>query len=158
MRTSTLAILISNHQESLGETPVVVDTLFDEEEIGFLEAGLREGDTHILQRIYEHRAKQALSDEEFGNYIEDLLSQPFVKADARKHGIQWLKSKIRSDEFHKLEKEAAQVITEYAFRIFLKDRHRTDFFLLTEKSQVRVRLFFLPETSLANAAKPSEAV
>ncbi len=87
------------------------------------------------------RERQSKEDEEFGNYLEDLLSQPYVRQEVQEHGLAWLKSKIRIDEFQKAESEAAEVIARFAFDRFRKDQSMTDFLLAGPTARVRIRIF-----------------
>jgi hypothetical protein len=59
--------------------------------------------------------------------------------------VQWLKSRIRIEQFQEDEKEAAKVIAEYAFKIFSEETALRDFFLAGPKAQVRVRVIVVQE-------------
>ncbi len=141
MKTNTIALVVSIQNSH----PVLLDILSDEQEIHFVETALRAGETHPLELIYENRAKIAQHDEELGNHIEDLFSERCLKLEIQEHAIQWLRSKIKIEQYQKAEKEAAQVIAAYAFQIFQCDRSRVDFFLAGPNSQVRVRIFELAD-------------
>src|SRR4051812_7984873 len=132
MKTSTIALVVTYE----AEMPVLMDTLSDEREIHFMEEALRMGESRPLEQIYEHRAIEARQDDDLGNYIEELLSQTYLKPEIQKHGLQWLKSKIKIEQYQKAEKEAAQVIAEYAIKILREDPTKTDFFLTGPHSQV----------------------
>ena len=140
MKAPTIALAVSFKDGS----PRLVDTISDSREILILEEALELGADDALQVVYDHREKQSREDNEFSDYVENLLSKPFLKDDVQKHGIQWLKSRMRIDQFQKDEAEAAKVIANYAFEIFSEDQQLKDFFLAGPKAQVRVRVFVIP--------------
>src|SRR4051812_11377542 len=100
MKMSTVALIVSSDIQKL---PLLVDTLHDQGEIEYLETAIRSGEMNPLQQIYEHREHQLKQESEFGDYVEELLSQPFLNRDVQQHGIQWLKSKIRIEKYQKTE-------------------------------------------------------
>lgn len=140
MKVSTVALIISLD----GESPCLVDTLHDEYEIEYLEVALRTGEPEPLRQIFDHRARQLKQESEFGDYVEELLSQPFLHPEVQRHGIQWFNSQIKIEKFQKSEAEAVKIISDYAFKIFKGDRSQTDFCLASPNSQVRIRVFALP--------------
>jgi hypothetical protein len=137
--TIALAVVIKNG------TPVLLETISDSHEIQLLEQSVQLGEKNPLNRIHEHRERQKQEDSEFSDYVEDLLSKPFLKAEVQKYGVQWLKSRIRIEQFQEDEKEAAKVIAEYAFKIFSEETALRDFFLAGPKAQVRVRVIVVQE-------------
>ena len=149
MKAATIALIVRSSEK---EIPQLVDVLSDEKEISILETGVGSGEPDALARVYDLRSTQAKEDEEFGDYVEELLSQPFVKPEIQQHGVQWLKSKIRIEQFQKNEAEAARVIAQYALKVFTTDPGRTDFFLAGPRTQVRVRIFVVGEEAMSNAA------
>jgi hypothetical protein len=143
MKSSTIALILSQDHTS----SVLIDILCEQHEIDFLESALLQGEANPLYLIYKQREQQAQIDEELGAYIEELLSQPFLNQEIQHHGVQWLKSKIKIEKYQKSEKEAAQVIAEYAMRIFTIDPTKIDFFLTSQNNQVRVRIFTIAMTT-----------
>lgn len=133
--------------------PVLIDAFSDDTEVEILQEAwenneLTDGDKPIpdpLKQIYEMRERQTKEDEEFGNYVEDLLTNPFLRKDIQAHAVQWLRSKIRIEEYHHCERDAMRVIAEYAFQIYRQDPAKRDFFLAGPVAKVRVRIFELKE-------------
>jgi hypothetical protein len=91
--------------------------------------------------VYENRERQKREDEEFGDYVEELLSQPFIRSEIQEHGVQWLKSKIRIEQFQRCEQEPTAVIAQYALKVIRDNPEATDFLLAGPISKVRVRVF-----------------
>jgi hypothetical protein len=139
MRSPTIALAV----EFKEGTPVLVETISDSREITILEESVHRGVSNPLRQVYEHREKQLREDDEFSDYVENLLSKPFLKAEVQKHGVQWLKSRIRIEQYQKDEDEAAKVIANYAFEIFSGEPSLTDFFLSGPKAQVRVKVIVI---------------
>lgn len=149
MKAATIALIV----RSLGgRVPEIIDVLSDDREISLLESGWGSGDGEALGKVYEFRTTQAREDDEFADYVEDLLSQPFVKPEIQEHGVQWLRSKIRIEEFQKNEREAAKIIADYALKVFSGNPERKDFLLAGPKANVRVRIFVLDKQVLDSAA------
>lgn len=123
--------------------PELVECISDEGEIALFQAALESGERDPLAIIYSRRERQAKEDEDFGDYVEELLSQPCVRPEIQHHGIQWLKSKMRIENFQKSEKEATSVIAQYAFKLYREQPDRTDFVLAGPNAQVRIRIFEL---------------
>jgi hypothetical protein len=126
MKAATVALVVRSPH---GENPELIDVLSDDREISLLESELGSGEADPLQRVYEFRSNQMREDEEFADYVEDLLSQPFVKPEIQEHGVQWLKSRLRIERFQKNEAEAARVIAQYALKVFSEDAGRREFLL-----------------------------
>jgi len=126
-----------------GDAPTLLETFSDDREIAILETAVNEGEASPLDIIHAMRARQAKEDEEFGDYVEELLCQPFVRPEIQEHGIQWLKSKIRIEQYQKCEGEATHVIAAYAFKLFIEDPDRVDFLLAGPSAKVRIRVFNL---------------
>lgn len=135
MKVATVALVVEGQSHSL------VDVISDDHEISLLENSSKSGEGDLLRPVYEFRQKQCAEDEQFGEYVEDLLSQPFLRSEIQEHGLQWLKSKIRIEEFQRTENEAAKIIAEYAMKILTENPEKTDFFLAGPKTMVRVRVF-----------------
>ncbi|MGE0615935.1 MAG: hypothetical protein AB7P04_09855 [Bacteriovoracia bacterium] len=146
-KVGTVALVVNTH----GESPVLVEALSDDREIGILEKGMDQGDGNPLALIYDLRERQEKEDEEFGDYVEELLSQPFLKPEIQDQGVQWLRSKIKIEEYQKSESDATRIIASYAYQIYQEDRARKDFTLASPNAKVRIRVF---ELSAIRAADP----
>lgn len=118
-----------------------IETFSDDREIRALEAAIAEGHHFPLQKVYEHRQSMEKEDQEFGDYVEDLLSKQFVRPEIQQHGVAWLKSKVKIEQFKDQEQEAAEVIANYALNRYKKDPDLIDFVLAGPGVQVRVRIF-----------------
>jgi hypothetical protein len=152
MKSATIALVVRSLQ---GEAPEIVEVLSDDREISMLESSWGSGGeacNQMLERIHDLRSTQEREDEEFADYVEDLLSQPFVKPEIQEHGVQWLKSKMRIEEFQRNEREAASIIAEYALKVYSTNPQRKDFLLAGPRAQVRVRIFELGREAMGRAA------
>jgi hypothetical protein len=147
MATNTIALLISYSSGS----PVLETTLFDEWEIQLLEAALVAQEPEPMKHVHNYRTQEQQKELELADFVEELVSKPFLSSQIQHYGMQWFKSKIKIDEYNKLEQDAIQVIAKYAFQLFLKDSHKTDYFLLSPNSRVRVRVFILPSRDITQA-------
>lgn len=143
MRAGTVALVVRYDAQA----PVLVASLSDDKEITLLEQALIGGKIDAFQSVLDHRAQSEREDEEFANYIEELLSQPFVRPEIQEHGVQWFKSKMRIEEFQRTESEATRVIAEYAIKIFLNHPDRTEFLLAGPNATVAIRVFVMPSQS-----------
>ncbi len=152
-RVGTVALVVRFDNEA----PALIETISDDHEIAVFESAMQSGESDPLAVLHETRARQSKEDEEFGNYVEDLLSQPFVRPEIQEHGLQWLKSKIRIEQFQRCERDAAVVIAGYALKIFQEDPGRTDFFLAGPQAKVRVRIFTLGRVLETEPGGTSEA-
>ncbi len=142
-RMGTVALAVRREQDQL----ILLDHFSDEREIAAVEEALRSGDSNPLDAAYLVRERRSIEDEEFGNYVEDLLSRPCVRPEVQDHGVQWLKSKIKIERFQKSEREASTVIADYAFRLYQEDPAKVDFILAGPAAQVRVRIFEIPKAA-----------
>lgn len=133
--------MVRDSKEASTEASRLVEALSDEEEIELFEEAVARGAENPLDVIREYRATVEREDEEFADYVEDLLSRPFVKPEVQEHGIQWLKSKIKIEKFVQSERDATRVIAQYAYRLYLENPTRTDFVLASPRAKVRVRIF-----------------
>ena len=140
MKTGTVALLVKT---GTAETPQLVETVSDDQEILLLEKELEKGQADLVAALKGWRTTKHREEEEFGDYIEDLLSQPFVAPEVRKHGIQWMKSKIKIDRFKRTESEAAHVIADFAIKVYKENPACADFFLMGPNAKVRVKIFKL---------------
>lgn len=145
MKAATIALAV----EFRDDKPVLLETLADSREIGILESSLQLHEGDPLKKVYEFRAEQSKEDEEFSNYVEDLLSKPFLKSEIQTHGVRWLKSRIRIEKLQKEETQAAVVIARYALQILTHEKELRDFCLAGANAHVRVRVFVLQEKAAA---------
>jgi hypothetical protein len=145
---ATIAIVVVRHE---GE-PVLAETLTSVDEILEMELAIRNQDPEPLKRLQEFRKKQAAEEEEFADFVEGLLSQPFVKPDVQDHAVQWFKSRAKIEAFQKAEDEASRLIANYAFQVFTSDPNQTDFMLAGPKARVRVRVIDLSQHQFPMAA------
>lgn len=143
MKAATIALVVRYE----GDEPALVETFSDDREISLLEAAVEKGELDPVESVREQRRRAKEEEEEFGNYVEELLSQPFLRPDIQDHGVQWLKSKIRIEEYQKTEMEAAKTIADFAFRMFQEDKKMTDFSLAGPATIIRVRVFVMGEAS-----------
>lgn len=139
-KMGTVAVVLASEGDVAG-IEHWVETFSDEREIRALEKAIEDGDHFPLQRVYEYRENIEKEDEEFGDYVEELLSKGFVRPEVQEHGVAWLKSKLRIEQYRDQEREAAEVIANYALNKYKKDPELSDFVLAGPGVQVRVRIF-----------------
>jgi len=144
----TIALIV----RSTGNTPSLFEALTSADEILELELALKNSDPDPMKRVQDFRMKQSQDDEEFADFVEGLISQPFVKADVQDHAIQWFKSRAKIEAYQKAESNASQVIALYAFEIYQNNPSKTDFFLAGPKAKVRIRVIEIKERSGLQAA------
>jgi hypothetical protein len=118
-----------------------VETFSDEREITTLEQAIQSGNPFPLQSVYDFRARAEREDAEFGDYVEDLLCQKAVRPEVQSHGIAWLRSKMKIEQFRQQEREAAEVIANFALAKYKDDPNLADFVLAGPGVQVRIRIF-----------------
>ncbi|MEO5971409.1 MAG: hypothetical protein ABIQ95_15905 [Bdellovibrionia bacterium] len=145
MKTSNIALIVSLQQDP----PVLIDTLTSDVEINFLEASLQKGEPDPLAEIYRYRSHVEKQESEFGDYVEELLSKPFLEVLMQRQAVQWLRSKIKMEQFQKQEQFAAKLISDYAYKLFTTEPARNDFFIESTHFRVRVRIFTLPKVRAA---------
>ncbi len=134
MKTHTIALIVTHSG---------FDILQDEYEIECLENALRRGERDPLQEIIHRRTLLDQKESLQADYIEELLSRPFVRPSLQQQGVLWFKSKMKLDVHREAENEAAKVIADYAYQIYQTNPARTDFLLAGPRSQVRIRIFSL---------------
>lgn len=139
---STVALIVCSKQ---GATSLV-DVLFEEHEIESVDQALQFGTQNPLSTIYQKRVEQSKKDEEFGDYVESLLTRSFPNSEIRNHCIQWLISKLKIEEFLKTERKAAETIAQYALKVFQSNPGSKDFMLKSVTSCVRIRVFEITGT------------
>ncbi|MBC7387026.1 MAG: hypothetical protein H7301_12805 [Cryobacterium sp.] len=131
-----------------------VETFSDEREITALEMAILSGNPYPLQKVYEFRENAAKEDEDFGDYVEDLLCKKIVRPEVQSHGVAWLRSKLKIEQFRQEEKDAAEVIAHFALAKMTEDPDLEDFILAAPGVQVRIRIFkvrLTPGTSASAA-------
>lgn len=148
MKTATVALVVQLDSDQ----PSLTEILSDEHEIEVLESAFAQHAEDPMADLCLHRERVKREEEEFGDYVEELLSQPFLRKDVQEHGVQWLKSKLRIEEYQKAELEAARVIADYAYALYEKNRELKDFFLSGPNTRVRVRVFVVARASQAPQA------
>jgi len=141
MKIATVALLVLKKSQS----HKLVETLSDDKEIQLFENLCESGEPDPYLKLQEYRDSQTREDNEFGDYVEELLCQPCVKPEVQHHAVQWLKSKIKIEKYRKNEIEAAAIISDYALKIFEESPDKTDFTLLGSAAQVRVKIFVFEE-------------
>ena len=144
----TIALIVTRNQG----LPVLSETLTSPEEILELELAMMNRDSEPLLRVETLRKKQFSEDEEFADFVEGLLSQPFVKPDVQEHAVQWFKSRAKIEAYQHAEDEASRVIAQYAFQVYLKDPSKTDFLLAGPRAKVRIKVILLDLSQCKNAA------
>jgi hypothetical protein len=144
----TIAIVVTRN----GGEPVLTETLTSAEEILELELALINKEPEPLKRVHEFRERQKAEDEEFADFVEGILSQPFLKPEVQEHAVQWFKSRGKIETYQKAEDEASIVIARYAFQLFSEDPRKTDFMLAGPKARVRIRVIDLTSYSENQAA------
>lgn len=136
-KAATVALVVQGSGSGLAVKAI----LSDDREIAYFETLMKAGEFDPLTKVYEMRERQSREDEEFGDYVEELLSRPFLKPEVQEHALQWMKSKIRIEQYQKQEHDAARVIADYACQLIKDDPSRTDFVLKGPSAQVRIRVF-----------------
>ncbi len=150
MKTGTVALVL-RCPAARPQDAVLVEALSDDREIELMEAAIIAGEKEPLDLLGRVREREKKEEEEFGNYVEDLLSKPFLRPEVQEHAVQWLHSKIRIDKYQKSEQEAVRVIADYALKLFQGDPEKVDFLLAGPHAQVRVRIFVIEESRSAAA-------
>jgi hypothetical protein len=145
MKTTHIALVVSMQQG----VPVLIDTLTDHSEIEYYQASLTKGESNPLGEIYSHRDQSEKQDAELADYIEEFLSKPFPEIGVQQQATKWLRVKMKLEQSLKKEKEAARVIADYAYRAFVTEPERNDFFIESSRFRLRVRVFTLPQSLAA---------
>lgn len=145
MKPGTIALVVNSEtpNESGAREAKLLDTLSDEQEILIFEEALERGDEDPLKSVYDFRNNQSNEEEEFGNYVENLLEQPYLRAEVQQHALQWLRSKIRIEQYQRKELEASKVISDFAYKVYRENPEQDDFVLAGPNAQVRIRVFDL---------------
>ncbi len=141
VKMGTVAVVLASEESRAERTARAFETFSDEREITELEQAIQSGNPFPLQSVYEFRARAEREDAEFGDYVEDLLCQKIVRPEVQSHGIAWLRSKIKIEKFRQQEREAAEVIANFALAKMKDDPALEDFILAGPGIQVRIRIF-----------------
>lgn len=136
-KMGTIAIVLTQDDN----TDHWIDTFSDEKEIRLLETAIQGGESFPLETIYRLREEQDSEEGEFGDYVENLLSNQCARSEVQAHGVAWLKSKIRIEKFKRQEQDAAEVIAQYALAKYRQQPDLTDFVLAGHGVEVRVKIF-----------------
>jgi hypothetical protein len=147
-RTGTVALVVRVEAGS----PILLDQISDDHEIEILEHSLHAGGTRALEDVYSERDRQMEEEERFGDFVEALITQPFVKQELLEHGVQWLKAKVKIEKYHRQERDATRVIAQYAFQVYSENPGLTDFMLSGPHAQVRIRILELPQQGVQESA------
>jgi hypothetical protein len=145
----TIALIVSSTNQ---QKPILREAITSADEILELELALMNADPDPLKRVHDFRTKQMIEDEEFADFVEDLLSQPFLKPDVQEHAVQWFKSRAKIEAYQKAEEGASKVIAMYAFEIYQNNPEKTDFYLAGPKAKVRIRIIQIQPNDLNEAA------
>ena len=145
-KSATVALVVRLE----GQDKKLSAILSDEREIRYFESLVVSGEKAPLDRVFEQRQRTLREEEEFGDYVEELLCRPFLRAEVQAHALQWMKSKIRIELYQRQEAEAAKIIAEYAYQLFRDDASRTDLILKGPSAQVRVRIFVTPSAEASS--------
>ena len=132
--------------------PVLLEAVSNENEIAALDTAIQAGSSDPLAVMHSYREKSQREDEEFGDYVEGILTQPFLKPEVRDHALAWFQSKLKIETFNRQEIEATKVIAQYALKILLEHPDRRDFVLTGNQAAVRVRIFELSLSELRKSA------
>lgn len=141
MDSGIVALVIRFEQKR----PLLMAVLSDTRDIQLLEKALTQGHPTPLDLIGQARKLREQEDEAFGDYVENLLSQPFLERRVQEQGVRWLQSKAKIEQFERSESEAAQVIAQYAFQYYCQHPEKDDFLLVGAKAKVRIRVFVIPD-------------
>ena len=140
-RQGTIALCVRTKEGK----PEFLEAISDDDEIALLENALQDRMNDPLETVRAFREQRKIEDEKFGDYVEDLLSQPFLRPQVQEQAVQWLRSKIRIEEFQQSETEATKVIAAYAYQVFCDNPEKKDFTLLGKSAAVRIRVFDVEE-------------
>ncbi|MEK7691562.1 MAG: hypothetical protein AAB425_11145 [Bdellovibrionota bacterium] len=154
MKTGILALVVGYRND---QDPVLLEAISEEEEIAFFRQAVESGAKNPVARLRDSRLRQEQEDEAFGDYVEQLISQPFVRQEILDHGIQWMKSRIKIEHYKTSERQAADMIANFAFKIVTEDPDKTDFFLSGPTARVRVLVFRVTETPASKSSPPADA-
>jgi len=148
MKIGTVALVIEHQDDQV----VLRDAISDETEIELLEKTLQNGYKNPLDKIYRERARVAAEDEEFGDYVEDLVMRNAFRSDIREHAIQWFRSRIKIEKLRKNEEEAVSVISKFAIQVYLEKPKRNEFILTSPNAKVKVKIFKVETEKKSQAA------
>ncbi len=136
-KMGTVAIILTQDED----VDHWIDTFSDEREISALEGAIEKGESFPLEKVYALREDQEEEESEFGDFVENLLSNQCTRSEVQAHGVAWLKSKIRIEKFKKQEQDAAEIIAQYALKKYQQQPDLKDFILSGQGVEVRVKIF-----------------
>jgi len=139
-RTGTVALVVRIESGS----PILLDQISDDRELEILDRCVKEGSSRALEEVYLQRDRVVEEEEQFGDFVEALITQPYVKPEILEHGVQWLRSKVKIEEFQRQEREATRVIANYAFQVFAENQDLREFMLSGPSAQVQIKVVELP--------------
>lgn len=123
------------------ETGELLEAVSDEQEIEAIEAERAlGGNDDALARVLELRTARQRDEEEFGDYVEDVLVRPGLQDEIRDHALRWFRAKLRIERYAKTEVDAMRVIAGFALQIWGADPSRDDLVLAGPSAQVRVTI------------------
>jgi hypothetical protein len=149
VRSGTVVLLLTLQPDG---DPVLLESLSDEREVEFVEEALKEGHPDPVWALQQRRRLQKKEDEEFADYIEQLVSEPHCRIEVQDHAAQWFQSRLQLEKFQCAESEARRIIAEFALKVFHDDPSRTDFVLAGPSAEVRVRIHLVPRSLLSETA------
>jgi hypothetical protein len=135
----TLALVVRKREKKIEW----LDTLSQESEILFFEALLGAGVQDPLLDLAVKREQERQSEDDFANYVEDLVVKPGLKPEVREQAVQWFYSRIRIEKYEAQEKQAAAVVARVALQLYQEHPAQVDFTLSSERSEIRVKIFDL---------------
>lgn len=147
-KAGTVALLVGVQNNS----HTLIEAISDQAEILLIEDAVRQGVTDPVELLEIYRSQQLREEEDFGDYVEDLLIQGGVSPDVRQHAVQWFRSKAKIDQFKKMEQDATAVIAKYAYELFQSDPKCVDFTLAGPHAEVRVRVIQIGTRSMDEVA------
>ncbi len=149
VRSGTVVLLLS--LESKG-SPVLLESLSDEREVEFVESALQEGHPDPVWALQQRRKLQRKEDEEFADYIEGLVCEPFCRLEVQGHAAQWFQSRLQLEQFQNTEAEARRIIAEFALKVFQDDPSRLEFVLAAPSAEVQVRIHLVSKSIVSESA------
>jgi hypothetical protein len=150
-KVGTVALLVAVNPDSASGRELIA-AISDAAEILVLESALRSGDQNPLEVIQAYRDQQSREEEEFGDYVEDLLVRTGgLRPDIREHAVQWFQSKAKIERYRKIEADATSVIAKYAYEVFNADPTRREFMLAGPSAEVKIRVFEFKKAQSAAA-------
>lgn len=149
IRSGTVVLILAPGPD---QRPILLESLSDDREVEFVEEALKEGHPDPVWAVRQRRKLQDKEDEEFADYIENLVSEPHCKLEIQEHAFLWFKSRLNLEDYRRAEADARKVIADFALQVFYQDPSRTDFVLSSPNAEVRVRIHWVELSPLAESA------